>query len=97
VYLQAYDGGPPAESVPATSAATPLIAFVTLYRNQRIAFDSAPAAVSPVPGSRLGVAPLRFNIALADLPPGKYDCQVTVLEPTSRRAAFWVNPIVLVN
>lgn len=100
VYLQAYNGGPAAGSIPppsSTSTSAPLIAFVTLYRNHKIAFDSAPAAVSPEPGSRLGVAPLRFNIGLADLPPGKYDCQVTVLEPTSHRAAFWVNPIVLVN
>lgn len=106
VYLQAYRGGAAAENVPAAASLaptstgtspTPLVGFVTLYRNRKIVLDSAPAAVLPEPGSRLGVAPLHFSIALADLPPGRYDCQVTVLEPTTHRAAFWVNPIILVN
>ena len=40
--------------------------------------------------------PLRFSIALNPLPPGEYDCQVTVLDPLGRRAAFWQAPITLV-
>ena len=31
------------------------------------------------------------------LPPGKYDCQVTVLDPTGKKAAFWQAPVMLVH
>jgi hypothetical protein len=40
--------------------------------------------------------PIQFSIALANLPPGKYDCQVTVLDPAGQKAAFWQAPIVVV-
>ena len=40
--------------------------------------------------------PLRFSLSLAQLPPGKYNCQVTVLDPTSQKAAFWQTPVMLV-
>ena len=29
--------------------------------------------------------------------PGEYDCQVTVLDPTDRKAAFWRAPVLLVQ
>ena len=99
VYLQAYAGGPAAGGAGATSTqpATPLIAFVSLYRGQKKAFESAPAAVTPQPGSRLGMVPLGFSIHLGDLAPGEYECQITVLDPSGQRAAFWVSPIMLVR
>jgi VWFA-related protein len=100
VYLQAYEGGPAATDVQAPATAknpSPLVAFVSLYRDQKKAFDSAPVAVTPEAGSRLGVVPLRFNIKLGDLTPGEYQCEITVLDPSGHRAAFWVNPIMLVK
>ena len=100
VYLQAYEGAPAVTttaSAPAKPARPPLIAFVSLYRDQKKAFESAPTAVIPQAGSRLGVVPLSFSIHLGDLAPGEYECQVTVLDPSGKRAAFWVNPILLVR
>jgi len=100
VYLQAYEGGPAAADVPAATVAKgpePLVAFVTLYRDQKKAFESKPEAVTPDASSRLGVAPLHFDIGLAHLAPGEYQCQITVLDPSGHRAAFWVNPIKLVK
>jgi hypothetical protein len=98
VYLQAYQGNAasaPAASAPAKPA--PLIAFVSLYREGRKAFESAPIAVTSAADSRLGVVPLSFKIGLGDLAPGRYQCQVSVLDPTGHRVAFWVNPIMLVR
>ena len=40
--------------------------------------------------------PLRFNVGLAPLPPGDYNCQVTVLDPTGQKSAFWQAPITIV-
>jgi hypothetical protein len=42
------------------------------------------------------MVPLNFDIAPADLAPGKYECQVTVLDPTGQKATFWQAPIMLV-
>jgi hypothetical protein len=70
---------------------------VSFYRSGKKAFESAPIAVTPQPGSRLGVTPLSFQLSLGDLTPGEYQCQVTVLDPAGHRATFWVNPVMLVH
>jgi hypothetical protein len=44
----------------------------------------------------LKTMPLRFSIGLNPLPPGEYDCQVTVLDPTGQKTAFWQAGITLV-
>jgi hypothetical protein len=97
VYLQAYK--PPAAASDAKSSATPpqpLFAFVSLYLAGRKVIETPPAAVEPNPASRLGITPLNFSIALDRLPLGSYDCQVTVLDPSSQKTSFWRAPILLV-
>jgi hypothetical protein len=37
-----------------------------------------------------------LNVSLEELPAWSYDLQVTVLDPTGQKAAFWQAPIVLV-
>ncbi len=88
VYLQAYEPGAP--------GIQPLIAFVTFYRGQTKAFETPPLPVSEGLDNRLKTVPLKFNFSLAQLQPGKYDCQVTVLDPTNQKAAFWQAPVMLV-
>ena len=101
VFLQAYQGGPAATTTTPPTAeakpATPLVAFVSLYRQGKKAFESPSIAVTPQPESRLGVVPLSFKIGLGGLAIGQYQCQVTVLDPAGHRVAFWVNPIMLVR
>jgi hypothetical protein len=46
--------------------------------------------------NRLHTMPLKFTLPLAKLSTGGYDCQVTVLDPTSQKAAFWQAPITVV-
>jgi hypothetical protein len=46
--------------------------------------------------NRLKTMPVNFSIALNELPPGDYTCQITVLEPSGQRATFWRAPVVLV-
>jgi hypothetical protein len=88
VYLQAYQQ--------ASTPPQPLIAFVSFYQGGAKAFETQPQEVSPSPNTRLEIAPLNFTIDLNKLPPGKYDCQVTVLDPTGGKGAFWQAPIMLV-
>jgi hypothetical protein len=46
--------------------------------------------------NRVKTMPLSFNIPLHQFSPGKYECQVTVLDPTGRKTAFWRAPVMLV-
>ena len=41
--------------------------------------------------------PLGFSLALNKLPPGRYNCQVTVVDPKGQKAAFWQAPVMLVQ
>jgi hypothetical protein len=89
VFLQAYERE-------ATST-QPLVAFVTLYRGDVKAFETATRTVVDGLHPVTKAVPLRFSIPLADVSPGRYDCQVTVLSPDSQKAAFWRAPIVVVR
>jgi hypothetical protein len=40
--------------------------------------------------------PVKLSFALAKLKPGEYNCQVTVLDPTAQKAAFWQAPIMVI-
>jgi VWFA-related protein len=88
VYLQAYE--------PAAASTQPLVAFVTFYRGQTKAFETPPLAVTEGLNNRLKTVPLKFSLALNKLPPGEYDCQVTVVDPTGQKAAFWQAPVMLI-
>ncbi len=89
--MQAYK--PPAAG--AVPDAQPLIAFVSLYSGSNEVLKTAPIAVEPNADTRLGVVPLSFDIAARSLAPGPYECQVTVLDPATSKAAFWRAPIVI--
>ncbi len=95
VYLQAYGAYASIDSP--EKSPTPLIAFVSFYREQKKVFETSPIAVVPRRGSRLGVVPLSFSIGLGGLASGRYDCQVSVLDPAEHRVAFWQGPIMLVR
>jgi VWFA-related protein len=103
VYMQAYESGAPASpaaagNTPAAATpATPLVAFVSFYRDQKKAYEVAPIAIVPQPGNRLGMVPFSFHIGLGDLAPGEYECQVTVLDAAGHKAAFWRGSIMLVH
>ena len=88
VFLQAYQRG-------ATST-QPLVAFVSFYRGDEKVFETQPLPVTDGLDARSKAVPLRFSVPLDSLPTGRYDCQVTVLDPTAQKAAFWRAPVVLV-
>jgi VWFA-related protein len=88
VYLQAYEQ--------AAAAPEPVVAFVTFYRGKAKVFETPPMQVSELLQSRIKTIPLKFSLSLAKLPPGRYNCQISVLDPAARKAAFWQAPIMLV-
>jgi VWFA-related protein len=88
VYLQAYNEG--------ATAVNPVVAYVSLYQGQKKVFEAQPIAVTPAATSHLGMVPLNFTVGLNDLPPGPYDCQVTILDPANKKGTFWQAPIMIV-
>jgi hypothetical protein len=88
VFLQAYERD-------ATST-RPLVAFVSFYQGQVKVFETAPLPVAQELEVKSKALQLRFSMSLDKLPPGQYDCQVTVLDPAGQKAAFWQAPIVLI-
>ena len=59
-------------------------------------FETPVLPVSNIINARSKALPVRFDVALHDLPAGKYNFQVTVLNPASQKAAFWQAPVLLV-
>jgi VWFA-related protein len=99
VFLQAYEGATVAPTAGQTSAppsVKPLMGYVSFYQGQTKVYETQPVEVSPSPSMKVEIAPLNFTVDLSQLPPGKYDCQVTVLDPTGAKGAFWQAPILLV-
>ena len=101
VYFQAYKqqaqtqaSGSPA---PAPTSQQPLFAFVSLYQSGKKLFETPPKSIAPNATSRLGTMPLTFELGVDTLPRGEYDCQVTILDPSTQKAAFWRAPILLVQ
>ena len=92
VYLQAYKQ-PPQGSPPASQ---PLFAFVTLYLGGNKVLETPPTSVVPSATSRLGTMPFSFGVDIDRLAAGNYDCQITILDPTTQKATFWRAPILIV-
>jgi hypothetical protein len=88
VFLQAYQHG--------ATTMQPLVAFVTFLKGDQKVLESDPLQVIDGMDPRSKAVPLRFSIPLERLETGRYDCQVTVLEPTGKKVAFWQAPIALV-
>ncbi len=88
VFLQAYQR--------AATITQPLVAFVSFYRGGVKVFETQPLAVTDGLDPRSKAVSLRFTLPLAAVDPGRYDCQVTVLDPTGVKAAFWRAPIAVI-
>ena len=88
VFLQAYER--------TEETTQPLVAFVTFYRGDAKALETAPLAITGDVDPKTKAMPLRFSVPLEQLSVGRYDVQVSVLEPGETKATFWRAPIVVV-
>jgi VWFA-related protein len=90
VYLQAYERN-------ATDTTLPLVAFVSFYQGDVKVYETQPVPIVDGLNPRSKAVPIRLSVPLQSLPPGRYDCQVTVLEPTGQKVAFWGAPIAVIQ
>ncbi len=87
VYLEAYQ--------PAAQKTEPMLASVGFYRGRVKAFETSPLRVSTGLDARSKAVPLAFEIPLEKLQPGRYICQVSVIEPGARKFAVWRAELVV--
>jgi hypothetical protein len=69
---------------------------VTFYRGETKALETAPLPVTDGLDQRSKAVPLRFSLPLESLAAGRYELQVTVVDPAGQKATFWRAPVVLV-
>ena len=92
--LYVYEGEngakPPAEA--------PLVAYVSFYPEGGVtaAWRSPLQEVTLAPAGDLEQVPVRLRFPLSALKPGKYMCEVAVLQPGTRKAQFWRAPVEIV-
>jgi len=89
VFLEAYQ--------PAAAATEPVFAQVSFFRGKTKAFETAPLEVASGLNEKSKAVPLKFSVPLAKLQPGRYICQVSVIEPSTQKFAYWRAPVVLVQ
>ena len=89
LYLQAYE--------PGETTMRPLTTFVSFYRGAERVFETPPMLINSGMDARSKAIPMRLTAPLATLMPGDYECQVTVLDPATQKAAFWRAAIRIVE
>jgi len=87
VYLQAYESTP---------AMVPLVAYVSFYKGSTKVMETPPVKVTDGLDPHSHMLPIKLSFPLANLKPGEYNCQVTVLDPTGQKAAFWQAPVAMI-
>ncbi|HTP32083.1 MAG TPA: VWA domain-containing protein [Candidatus Acidoferrales bacterium] len=87
VFLHAYE--------PDAQTTQPLVASVSFYRGKVKAFETAPLQVKDGLDPKSKALPVRFSVPLGKLQPGRYTCQVSILDPQGQKFSFWRAPIVM--
>lgn len=87
VYLEAYQ--------PAATETEFMVATVSFYRGKVKAFETAPLTISEGLNPKSKSVPVSFSVPLGKLAPGKYICQVNVVDPGAQKFATWRSPMVL--
>lgn len=87
VYLEAYQ--------PEATSTKFMVATLTFYRGKVKAFESHPLRIADGLNAKSKAVPVSFSVPLSTLEPGKYKCQVTVVNPSSQSFAAWRSNIVL--
>ena len=94
VYLEVYDPTIP-ENLPQNFRPTSVAADLALFDGSRKVLETAPVRVNRPDAKRSNTIPLRLQASLKDLRPGKYVCQVNIIDELGRKFAFPRTAVVL--
>ncbi len=89
VYLEAYD-----TTLRPTDKSASVVAAVSFLRGRAKAFETEPVRIAE-PAAARGAMRIQFQVPLAKLLPGRYTCQVSVVDEVGRKFAFARSPLVL--
>lgn len=87
VYLEAYQ--------PGADKTRMMVANLTFLRGNVKAFESAPLRITEGLNPKAKSVPVQFSIPLGQLQPGRYTCQVSLVEPGAEKFAVWQSPVVV--
>lgn len=87
VYLEAYQ--------PAAETTQFMVATLSFYRGGVKAFEAAPLPIAEGLNSKSKAVPVRFSVPLEKLTPGRYTCQVNVMQPAAKKFAVWISTVAL--
>ena len=90
VYFEVYDPAIAPEQKTASLAAA-----LSFFRGRTKVTESEPVRITQLPATRPNAVPFQFQVPLAKLNPGRYTCQVSVIDELGRRFAFARAPLVL--
>jgi VWFA-related protein len=90
VYLEVYDPGvTTAQPMPSVAAT------LTFYRGKTKSFESQPVRMDAFALKRAQTLPIEFQAPLAQLAPGRYTCQVNIVDENGRKFGFARTEIVV--
>lgn len=90
VYLEIYD-----PSVSTNQARPSVAATLSFYRGKTKSFESQPVRLDAFAAKRAQTLPLEFQAPLAQLAPGRYTCQVNIVDENGRKFGFARTDIVV--
>jgi hypothetical protein len=80
VYVETYE--------PLATATEPVVANVAFFRGKTKAFETEQLVVKDGLDPKTKALPVRFSVPLGKLAPGRYTCQVTLINPAARKSSF---------
>jgi len=90
VYLEVYDPG-----VTGTAPMPSVAATLTFYRGKTKSFESQPVRMDAFALKRAQTLPIEFQAPLSQLAPGRYTCQVNIVDENGRKFGFARTEIVV--
>jgi VWFA-related protein len=87
VYLEVYDPTIP-DSLPERFRVADVEATLALYSHNKMVFETKPFSAHQLLVKRNGVLPVRIQLPISGIKPGRYACQVNVIDEFGRKFAF---------
>jgi hypothetical protein len=93
-YVEVYDPAIP-DFMPQNFRRADVEASLALYQNNKKVFESAPVRANRLSESRDATLPVWLQLPVSKLSPGKYDCQVNLIDEFGRKFAFPRTPLAV--
>ena len=95
-YLEVYDPVIP-DNLPPNFKFADVEASLALYRGGKKVFETPPVRASRLDARRDGTLPVNLQTKVAQIEPGRYECQVNVIDQFGRKFAFPRTGLAIIN